>query len=84
MSEEHQKSRATRYLSGAPPVCSDEPLFETTPLTEYDPQSVMHYFFGNRGTRDLRIPDKDRIGAQLVYGPPLNAIEFVDIPEGAG
>jgi hypothetical protein len=76
--------RHEHIRSGAPAVCPDEPLFETTPLTEYDPQSVMHYFCGNRGTRDLRITEKDRIGAQMVYGPPLTAIEFVDIPEGAG
>jgi len=76
--------RHEHIRSGAPAVCPHEPLFETTPLTEYDPQSVMHYFCGNRGTRGLRITEKDRIGAQLVYGPPLHAIEFVDIPEGAG
>jgi hypothetical protein len=76
--------RHEHIRSGAPAVCPDEPLFETTELTDYDPQSVMHYFCGNRGTRDLRITEKDRIGSQLVYGPPLTAIEFVEIPEGAG
>lgn len=76
--------RHEHIRSGAPAVCPDEPLFETIELTQYDPQSVMHYFCGNRGTRDLRITNTDRTGAQLVYGPPLNAIEFVDIPEGVG
>ena len=76
--------RHEHIRSGAPAVCPDEPLFETIALTEYDPQSVMHYFCGNRGTRGLRITEKDRTGAQLVYGPPLHAIEFADIPEGVG
>jgi hypothetical protein len=76
--------RHEHIRSGAPAVCPDEPLYDTIELTEYDPQSVMHYFCGNRGTRDLRITEKDRIGAQRIYGPPLNAIEFIDIPEGAG
>ena len=76
--------RHEHIRSGAPAVCRGEPLFETIPLSAYDPQSVMHYFCGNRGTPDLRITDKDRTGSQLVYGPPLNAIAFADIPEGAG
>lgn len=76
--------RHEHIRSGAPAVCPDEPLFETIPLTDYDPQSVMHYFCGNRGTRDLRITDKDRTGSQMVYGPPLDTIAFADIPEGAG
>jgi hypothetical protein len=61
----------------APPVCPHEDDWETEYLTQYDPQSVMHYFCGNVGTRDLRITDLDRTGARQVYGPPLNSINFV-------
>jgi len=61
----------------APPVCPDEDDWETEYLTKYDPQSVMHYFCGEVGTRDLRITDLDRTGARQVYGPPLNTVSFV-------
>jgi hypothetical protein len=69
--------RHEHIRSGAPAVCPDEPTFDTTNLTDYDPQSVMHYFCGDRGTRELRISGLDRIGAQQVYGLPLNAVEYV-------
>ena len=62
---------------GAPAACLGEPNFDTSNLTDYDPQSVMHYFCGGQGTRELRISGLDSIGAQQVYGPPLNAVEFV-------
>lgn len=61
----------------APPSCPDEPDFDTKYLTEYDPQSVMHYFCGSVGSRDLKITDIDRVGAQQVYGPPHAGTTFV-------
>jgi hypothetical protein len=69
--------RHEHIRSGAPPVCPGEPLDDTVLLTDYDPQSVMHYFCGNKGTRELRISALDRIGAQQVYGPPLASIQFI-------
>jgi hypothetical protein len=44
-------------------------------LTDYDPQSVMHYFCGGQGTRVADFVST--ASAQQVYGPPLNAVEFV-------
>ena len=61
----------------APPTCPDEPDFDAQYLTEYDPQSVMHYFCGEVGSRDLKITDIDRVGAQQIYGPPHAATTFV-------
>lgn len=69
--------RHEHIRSGAPPVCPGEALYGVIELTEYDPRSVMHYFCGNRGTRDLKITDLDREGAQRVYGPPLTQTEYV-------
>jgi hypothetical protein len=54
----------------APPVCQGESLFDTILQTEYDPKSVMHYFCGNRGSRELKISVLDRVGARQVYGAP--------------
>jgi hypothetical protein len=62
--------------SGAPAVCPKEPLWDARPLTDYDPQSVMHYFCGGVGSSSLRITELDRVGAQQVYGPSLNNIHF--------
>jgi hypothetical protein len=58
--------------SGAPAICPDEPTVGTVDLTQYDPQSVMHYFCGGVGSRELAISELDRVGAQNVYGPPLS------------
>jgi hypothetical protein len=69
--------RHEHIRSGAPAVCPDEPLFGTVDLTDYDPQSVMHYFCGGVGSRLLAITDLDRIGAQRLYGPPLSTVKFV-------
>ena len=62
--------RHEHIRSGAPPVCPNEPLDHTIDLTEYDPQSVMHYFCGNVGSPELAITEIDRRGSQLLYGPP--------------
>ncbi len=69
--------RHEHIRSGAPPACPKEDLFETLDLTQYDPRSVMHYFCGGVGTRELRITDIDRAGAQRLYGPPFGSFAFV-------
>lgn len=61
----------------APPVCPGEPLWDVEYLSKYDPQSVMHYFCGGVGSKDLRISDLDRASAQQVYGPPLATIHLI-------
>jgi hypothetical protein len=62
----------------APPVCPNEPLWDTKVLTMYDPTSVMHYFCGGVGSNELKISALDRKGAQQVYGPPLAAAALVE------
>lgn len=62
--------RHEHIRSGAPPVCPKESLSGTIDLTRYDPRSVMHYFCGQVGSRDLAITALDVEGAQKVYGPP--------------
>lgn len=37
-------------------------------LTNYDPKSVMHYFCGGGGTRELMISESDKIGHRRLYG----------------
>jgi hypothetical protein len=67
--------RHEHIRSEAPPVCQGEPLFGAIPQTKYDPKSVMHYFCGNRGSRELKISVLDRVGARQVYGaPPSTAL----------
>jgi hypothetical protein len=68
--------RHEHIRSGAPPICPDEDTTGTINLTDYDPQSVMHYFCGGVGSRTLEITQLDRIGAQRLYGPPLTAFEL--------
>ncbi|MBX3240182.1 MAG: hypothetical protein KIT80_02995 [Chitinophagaceae bacterium] len=53
----------------APAACPDEVVSGTLPLTSYDPQSVMHYFCGGVGSKELRISRNDSIGATQIYGP---------------
>jgi hypothetical protein len=62
--------RHEHIRSNAPAVCPDEPLEHTINLTDYDPRSVMHYFCGGVGSKDLAFTDADRRGARMVYGPP--------------
>lgn len=69
--------RHEHISSHAPAVCPNESEYDTVPLTQYDPTSVMHYFCGGVGSQTLAISDLDRIGAQKVYGPPLAALELV-------
>jgi hypothetical protein len=70
--------RHEHIVSQAPPACPDEPLFDTAQLTDYDPQSVMHYFCGDRGSRTLAISTVDQRGSQLIYGPPLDKVVEID------
>jgi hypothetical protein len=70
--------RHEHIRSGAPAVCPDEDSVDTIDLTAYDPQSVMHYFCGGVGSRELRITDLDRDGAQKLYGPPWGTVQFVN------
>ncbi|MDC0744803.1 matrixin family metalloprotease [Polyangium mundeleinium] len=63
--------RHEHIRSGAPPVCPQESLANTIDLTKYDPQSVMHYYCGRVGSREMAITPLDKEGAQRVYGPPV-------------
>jgi hypothetical protein len=69
--------RHEHISSGAPAVCPDEDTKDTVDLTAYDPKSVMHYFCGGVGSRELRITDLDREGAQKLYGPPWANVELL-------
>jgi hypothetical protein len=69
--------RHEHIRSEAPPVCQGEGVDNTLNLTDYDPRSVMHYFCGGVGTRELRITQLDQTGSQLIYGPPLLRVQFV-------
>lgn len=42
---------------------------EWLPLTEYDPHSVMHYFCGGGGGRELELSELDQDGHRRLYGP---------------
>ena len=70
--------RHEHIRSEAPAACPDEPTYDTLDLTDYDPQSVMHYFCGEVGSRQLAITELDRLGAQKVYGPSLSSMMLVD------
>jgi hypothetical protein len=69
--------RHEHIRSGAPADCPPESLDDTFDLTKYDPQSVMHYFCGGVGSRELKITELDSVGAQRLYGPPLALTDFV-------
>lgn len=59
--------RHEHIRSGAPALCPRENTDSTIDLTQYDPQSVMHYFCGGAGTRDLKLTAIDSIGASIIY-----------------
>ncbi|MFI6802977.1 matrixin family metalloprotease [Streptosporangium canum] len=69
--------RHEQIRSLAPPICPDEDTEGTLDLTAYDPKSVMHYFCGGVGSRDLDITQLDRDGSQKVYGQPLDSFELL-------
>jgi hypothetical protein len=69
--------RHEHIRSEAPAICPDEPLGNTTYLaTNYDPRSVMHYFCGGAGSRDLNLTDIDRAAARKLYGPPDREVHY--------
>lgn len=70
--------RHEHIRSQAPPSCPDETLGDTLDLTQYDPQSVMHYFCGNVGSPTLAITDVDKIGSQKLYGMPFDSFNYVE------
>ncbi|MBC3758847.1 matrixin family metalloprotease [Hyunsoonleella sp. SJ7] len=61
--------RHEHIRSQAPKVCPNEDIGGTFNITNYDPQSVMHYFCGGMGDIKLNITETDRIGAKSIYGP---------------
>ena len=69
--------RHEHIRSGAPAACPNETLFETDELTDYDPQSVMHYFCGGFGTTELKISELDKVGSQQLYGQSFDTFNFV-------
>lgn len=71
--------RHEHVRSEAPSVCHrGEALGEVEEVTEFDGTSVMHYFCGGQGSRELKISALDRKGAQRIYGPPLEATQEID------
>lgn len=68
--------RHEHIRSEAPALCPDERMGNTINLTDYDPQSVMHYFCGKVGTRDLKLTEKDRTAARGLYGPPDGEVHY--------
>lgn len=70
--------RHEQIRSEAPPSCPDEDTADTLDLTQYDPQSVMHYFCGGVGSRDLTITDIDKIGSQKLYGLPFDSFNYIE------
>jgi hypothetical protein len=71
--------RHEHIRSGAPAICPHEDTTGTINLTDYDPQSVMHYFCGGVGSKKLDITEVDRTGAQQLYGPPLSTFQEVEV-----
>lgn len=70
--------RHEHIRSGAPAICQGEDTTDTIDLSKYDPKSVMHYFCGGVGDRNLRISDVDRDASQRLYGPPLNQVRYYE------
>ena len=75
--------RHEHIRSEAPSSCPDEDTANTMDLTQYDPQSVMHYFCGKIGgaqvgSTDLNITDVDKVGSQKVYGLPFDSFTYIE------
>ena len=62
----------------APDFFSPESTEHIHLLTDYDPQSVMHYIGPGVGNPALQFTESDREGAVRVYGAPDNDFEFAD------
>ena len=71
--------RHEHIRSGAPAICPHEDTTGTLNLTDYDPQSVMHYFCGGVGSKKLEITEVDRTGALKLYGPPLSTFQHLEL-----
>jgi hypothetical protein len=69
--------RHEHIREGAPAGCLHEELEDTTAVTRYDPQSVMHYLCGGLGSPELQLTDVDQEGAKVIYGPPFTTFEMV-------
>jgi hypothetical protein len=70
--------RHEHIRSGAPAVCPGESLANTIALTDYNPTSVMHYFCGGVGSKELEVTEVDRQGARSVYGPPDQEVTYCE------
>ena len=70
--------RHEHIRSGAPADCPQEGISDAINLTEYDPRSVMHYFCGGIGTRDMQLTAVDKQGARGLYGAPYSEVEYVN------
>lgn len=64
--------RHEHIIGDVPLVCKGERLGDATPITRYDPKSVMHYFCEGIGNIKLEITEIDRKGSQSIYGSPIN------------
>ena len=62
----------------APDFFHPESLEHTHFLTDYDPQSVMHYIGPGVGNPELEFTEGDRDGSQRVYGAPDSDFTFAD------
>lgn len=69
--------RHEHIRSDAPPICPNESVDHTINLTLYDPQSVMHYFCGGVGSKELSLTDLDRQAARALYGPPDHEVTYI-------
>lgn len=63
---------------GSPKDCPKENVTDLAPLTPSDPYSVMHYFCGGIGSKDLRFTALDRAGAVALYGRPHIDFEYLE------
>ena len=62
----------------APDLFYVESTEHTQVLSDYDPQSVMHYVGEGVGDRMLMFTDVDKAGARNIYGGPYREYSFVD------
>ena len=68
--------RHEHIRSGAPAVCPGESVAATVNLTDYDPQSVMHYFCGGVGNPDLAITETDEERSSKSIWPIIGEVPF--------
>jgi hypothetical protein len=68
--------RHEHIRSGAPAICPDEDMGDAIVWGEYDATSVMHYFCGGMGTKEMEISELDAEYARAVYGPPDHEMRY--------